>query len=285
MKKKILIIGGIVILLAASQWLAVKLIYAHKLNGSPATLISKIYNLEAGYIEDVVNNEKIGIKLVDYFNNKKFVVNFLEKDETLGFTDEEVDSIIWERLVKDAWLNRVANTNSLTVSDEELEEYLQAIPDLEELIRATEEDFKIPFAKYKNMVIKPIILETKVYSLLLSNFADAEGVNKIQTAYEELESGRNFIAVAKEYSDDLTYVDNTIWVSNADNPEIYDPIKDIDVGEYSKIVQIPGAYVIWYVDSVTDDGAKELRGLLVTAKPLEAFLEDFKSKVNIKRTY
>jgi hypothetical protein len=94
--------------------------------------------------------------------------------------------------------------------------------------------------------------------------------------------------VAKKFSDDLTYIDNPIWVTKADLPEIYESVKDLKIGAVSDIRQVAGAYVIWQVKSeIKEVGqeAKELKAILVQAKSIDAFLAEFLAQVEVKKTY
>jgi hypothetical protein len=70
--------------------------------------------------------------------------------------------------------------------------------------------------------------------------------------------------------------------------DIYEPIKEIEVGEFSKIVQVSSGYIIWHLDSIsTDDGKvmKEVRGLFVYAQSIDDFFDAYLEGVNIKKIY
>jgi hypothetical protein len=289
MKKKIVIICSIfVILVVASQWLAIKMVQAHKLSGWSADWLTQTYNLKAGSINDPVNKQKIDIKLVDYLTNEKFINKFLASNQDVKMTPEEVKQAVWDRLIKDAWLVKIAKENKLEVTTQELEDYVNQIPDLDQLKEASEKNFGLSWEQYKLMVIKPLVLEEKIYNFLLAQTGGDEGATKIQQAHEALVNGKDFAEVAKQFSDDLTYLDNPVWASQAEMPEIYDPVKDLKVGDFSEVIQVPGAYVIWQVASETTavgQEAKELKAILVQAKTIDYWLSDYLTKVEVKKNY
>ena len=75
MSKKIKLLIAIIIFLIASQWLAVRMVYKHKLNGAPAIALAKLYNLKAGTIEEP--DQVFVISLDDYLKHKEFVLKYI----------------------------------------------------------------------------------------------------------------------------------------------------------------------------------------------------------------
>ncbi|MBT6690809.1 hypothetical protein HOB10_00545 [Candidatus Parcubacteria bacterium] len=293
MSNKIKLLIVIIIFLIASQWLAVRMVYKHKLNGTPAVVLAGLYNLKAGTIDEI--DQSFVISLSEYLKHREFVLEYIIKAGDPAMSESDADSMVWNRLIKNTWLNKLAEENDLSINDEEFDAYLQEVPDLDSFKQEVETEMGVSFDDYSELMIKPLMLETKVYDHLIFNFGDIEGVNKIQAAYGELEGGSDFLSVAQEYSDDMTYVDNTLWVSEDELSIMYDPVRDLKEGEFSKIVHIPGSYgtapggyMIWFVESSLEEegkDSKELRGIFVAAKGVDEFLIDYLEQVNINKLY
>ena len=276
---KILII--IIIFLLISQYLFVKLIYAHKLENNLGVFFSKIYNLKAGTIEN--NGIKIPIFLEEYLVYKDSLKNYLEKN-----TEEiNIEEIVWDRIIKNIWLENIAKNNNLLVTKEELNKYLINIENIDDLKKLSKEEFGISFNKYERLVLKPFILEYKVYNYLLNNYNDIENVTKAQEAYEALDTGQNFIDVAKRYSSNLSFAENSSYISEDDLVDFYEPIKELLEGEFSKIVMIPGGYIIWYLESIIEGegNIREVKQIFIEAKTIDDFFRDYLDDVNINKIY
>lgn len=300
--KKFIIILIIVVLIVASQWFAVRLVYAKKVSQPVAIYLARIYHLQAG---KMINNDKtFVIGLLDYLDNINFAKKYLAKQaeqmqtEQMGEfqmpSDEDIYQAAWRKMLKDAWLNDMAKDADLAVSDEDVRAAIEQAGSYEEYKVSIEQDLGINFSLYEKMAIRPSILEAKVYQYLLDNYNDRAGMEKAQAAYEALDKEkRDFIEVAKEYSDDLTYVDQS-WFVNADElGEFAEPISDLKPGDYSRIIVAPGspgAYVILkLISSVTDANSgkeiKEFRGIAIQAKSLEEFFDDFLNSSEVKKWY
>lgn len=284
-KKIVWIIIIFLIILTASQYLAVKMVYAKKLTGQPAYFLARLYNLKAGTI--FFAEEHQALSLADFFANQKFVLNFLTK-QGQSLDREQVDDMIWERLIKNFWLEYLAKETHTNISDNDIDVYINQLNDLEDLQRTAREDFGISFAQYKDMVIKPVILEDQMYAFLLDNYNDQVGINKAQDAYEDLESGQDFTAVAKKYSDDMTYIDSSFYLTEAELVDFYEPIKKLLPDQFSKIVTVPGAYIIWKLESINQsEGANiyEVKGIFIAAKTMESFFQDFIASAQVDKKY
>ena len=281
MDKRVRIGVIIVIFLIISQYLFVRLIYAHKLENNLGIFFSQVYNLKAGNIDD--GGRKLTISLTDYLKYKDSLKKYLERNEE----EVDIEEIVWERLLKNVWLNKIAEDNNILVTSEEFNEYLNNLKDLEEIKKMTKESFGISFTKYKELVIKPFILESKVYNYLLDNYNDMENITQAQKAYEALEAGQDFLEVAKEYSTDLVFAENSMYIPEEDLKDFYEPIKDLKEGEFSKIVMIPGGYIIWYLENIIRDeeDVREVKQIFIQAKTINEFFADYLKRVNINKIY
>ena len=292
--KKVIIFAIVILLLALSQWLMIKLVYAHKLSQDSAIFLAQIYNLKAGIIEDPTGD--VNIYLEDFLLDRKFVNKLLAvkppvEDDVidLEFSDSELSELIWSKLLKLAWLNKLANENNIESNQKDIDYYFNMVGG-QDKIEESIKDQGVSIEEYKYFLIEPEILEAKVYNYLIANFADQKGVQKIQEAYAllEAESGKNWDEVTRQYGEDTTLSDSSFWLSEEELVDIYEPIKEIKVGEFSKIIQLPMGYIIWHLDSISGDDGKimrEVRGLFVYAQGIDDFFNTYLESVNIKKLY
>jgi hypothetical protein len=287
MNKKLIIGIVIIVVIILSQWLGVKMIYSGKLDGQVAHLMSKVYHLKAGTIEK--DDDKLVLLMSDFIDNKKFINNFLSSgSNTEKIPEEAIDEIVWDKMIKEAWLNHIADFFNVNISDQDVDDNLNQLDDFVEFKAKAEEEFGINFEDYKRFVAKPSILEAKVYEVLIDNYNDREGIQKAQNAYDALVGGKGFVEVAKIYASDMTFVENSIWLSEDELISMYEPIKDLSVGEFSKIVNTPGAYIIWKLESVNQEEGKniyEVKSIVIVAKTLQSFLDDFLAVAQVEKIY
>lgn len=303
--KKAIIILVIIILLAASQWWSVQMVYAKKFEGETAFWLAKIYHLQAGTIKK--DNKVTAIYLADYFRNydfaKKYLANLIKMEaqyqETSGQTpempsDSEIAEAVWQKMIQEKWLTSIAIPNKLAVTQQDIEDGLKDVGDLAAMKKSVQDDLDVSFEEYQALQIEPAILEAKVYKYLLENYNDRAGMEKAQAAYQALtQDKRNFAEVAKEYSDDMSYVEQSWFATEATLGEFASAVNNLEPGEYSKIIVSPGdpgAYVILKLignaaDPETGQEAKELRGIAIKAKNMEDFFNEYLQTVEIKKWY
>ncbi|MFA6308069.1 MAG: hypothetical protein WCS88_03450 [Patescibacteria group bacterium] len=294
-KKRNILIGVVLLLIILSQLFMVKLIYAHKISGSPAKFLATLYQLKAGIVED--KSGDINIYLKDFITNKNFVSRLLDYQvntdanfANLDIKEQEISDLVWNNLLKKAWLKKIAKENDIELTQEDIDYYINLVGGQDKLKEMVETQ-GISLDEYKYFLIEQDILEAKVYDYLIATFKDQEGVAKIQEAYAflEAENGKNWDDAVKKYTEDTRLSDNSFWLSEDELINEYEAIKEIEeVGGFSKIVQSPIGYVIWHLDSISNSDEKntrEIRGLLIYAKSIDDFLADYLSSVNIKRKY
>jgi parvulin-like peptidyl-prolyl isomerase len=301
--KKIVIILIIVLLLGASQWTAVRLVYAKKVSPDVASWFARIYPLQAGKISGQ-DNKVFTIGLYNYLENIDFAKKYLasqvsqSQNEQMGDfqmpSDESIRDAAWRKVAKDMWLADLAKQNNLSVSDEDVKLAIEQTGSYEEYKTSIEKDLGLKFDAYERLVIRPSILESKVYKYLLDNYNDKAGMEKAQAAYEALNTEkRDFAEVAKEYSDDMTYVEQSWFVNEDELGEFAEPISKLEAGQYSQIIVTPGspgAYIILKLiastlDPATGKQVKELRGLAIQAKGMEEFFDEFLSSAQVQKWY
>lgn len=287
----------VLILLIISQLALVRLVYVQKISGPWATTIAKVYRLKAGTIER--DGERSNIYLADYFYNKNLALKFISaqyakaqsdgQEEYVMPTAEEISKLVWDKLVKDIWLARQSKAADIRVTKEDFEVYLAGAGNEADLKEEARTNYNLSFQDYKDLVIKPFILEAKVYDYLLGSFQDTLGAQKTQQAYGALEAGQKFADVAEQYSDDKAYGDKSIWLKESELVNFYEPIKKLKPGEFSDIVLAPGAYIIWRLETIVSEKDQvamyEVKGIFIKAKTIAEFLEDYLQGAQINRAY
>ena len=291
--KSIIVVIGILLLLLISQIILVKMVYAHKLRDSFAEKIAGAYNLKAGTVKD--ENRTMDIYLTDFFDNKKFITQFIQSQQDNSGnaqmpTDSQLSDMIWKKIIKNAWVNALAAENNITVDQDEIDQYLEFFGGKDKVVEIAQKELNIPFDQYISLVVEPSILEAKVHDYLLSNYHDVDGVSKIQEAYALLErdNGASWDDVAKQYSDDQTYVDDSLWLKESELTSYYEPIKDLQVGEFSKIVKTPLGYIIWKLEGIDNSGDEpvwQAKAIFVSGKDIEDFFNEYLAKTEIKKMY
>jgi hypothetical protein len=288
MKKKLIILSIILAILAIASWLAVRLVYSHKVPLNVATVLSHFYNIKAG--EVIEDNDTYAVYLVDYLRHYRSLENFKQnfQDADTG----EVSDLAWQAAVKELWVKNLAKNFDITVDKDEVEQYLGASlskEDLDKLEAFAKENYKLSLEDFKDKIVKANLLEVKVYQKLLENYNDKEGITKAQDAYAALEAGEDFLAVAQKYSTMPETAETSIWLKEEELLGFYEPIKEMEIGQFSKIVIVPQAYVIWKLENiVTDENnpkSLEIRSIVIDAKTMDDFFQQYFTITRFNRFY
>lgn len=294
--KIIVLVAAFIVLLAASQWWTIKMIYAHKINGETALFFARLYHLTAG--RAVGSNEHLTVGLADYLRDETFALDYVKKEalaqnQDSNISDVQIKEMVWDKILKQTWVASVARKNKIAINDQDFQDFYNSTGGMETM-KTEIEKLSIDFKQYEDFVVRPTIMEAKVYKFLLENFSDMEGMQKAQNAYKALvDENKPFKEVATQFSEDTTYVDNSLFVSDEQLGEFGQPIKDLKVGDYSKIMVLPGNpgyYVIWHLlgiapDPETQQDVKELRGIIITAKSMDQFFGEWKDASKISQWY
>ena len=291
MKKSMIWFIVLVVVFLGLQALGLKLVYAHKLPTSVNYFFAKIYHLSAGEIKDQA--ESYPVSLTRFTDHQKSLDFYVKNNSDNSFGEIDLSEVAWQRAVKDAWLEHLAKNYKLSVDSKEVEDYLKASNVIDQSQESfadfSKKTYGVSLAKFKEIIVKPFLLEAKVYQHMLENYNDQEGMKKAQAAYAVLESGKDFMEVAKEFSFDLTYAESGLWLKESELVDFYEPIKSLEVGKYSQIVITPGAYVIWKLESIVDGENNEkvwqVRPILVQARTLEEFFKQYMQIASVKKNY
>jgi len=291
MRKRTYIISFVIILFIISQLVLVHLIYVHKLNPNLAYNISKIYSLKAGIVSN--GETKLKIDLSHLLTHQLSLQHYIDKVGQDESKTPNVVDLAWERSVKDAWISSLVDKYELIISDDAIEKYLQEIVlsgEDEDFATFSQENYGLSENKFKELIVGPYLAEVQVYQHILENYNDQVGIAQAQNAYEALETGQDFVEVAEQFATDPSYAENSIWLSEKDLVDVYAPIKDLEIGQFGKVVIVPGAYVIWYLESIVEDeetqqNTWQAKSIVIQAKSFEDFFEDFLNKAKVERKY
>ncbi|MCB9802716.1 hypothetical protein H6761_01690 [Candidatus Nomurabacteria bacterium] len=289
MKNKLKIILTVIGVLALAFWVSTKMIYAHKFPVAFTKSLAKVYNLKAG--ELVENKQTYPIYLADYLRYYQSLNKYLESNPE-AMAELDLTDLAWQKTIRDLWIKNLAQNFSLSVSDEELEAYMQETfqdEDLKELTDFAKDNYGSSLKDFKNDIVRLYLLEIKVYQQLLENYNDKEGIVKAQDAYAALEDGQDFLAVAETYSNIPQAAEEAVWLKTEDLVGIYEPILELEKNDFSKIVIVPEAYIIWRVDDLVDDDngekAWKVRSIIVQAKTMDQFFEQYFTIAKINKFY
>lgn len=291
MKKSVIWFVVLVVVFLGLQALGLKLVYAHKLPTSVSYVFAKAYHLSAGEIKDQA--ESYNISLTRYMDHQKSLDFYVKNNPDNSFGETDLGEVAWQRTIKDTWLEHLAKKYKLSVDAKEVDDYLKASNVIDQSKESfadfSKKTYGVSLDKFKEIIVKPFLLEAKVYQYMLENFNDPEGMKKAQEAYAALEGGKDFAEVAKEFSFDLTYAESGLWLKESELVDFYEPIKGLEVGKYSQIVITPGAYVIWKLESIVDGENNEkvwqVKPILVQAKTLEEFFKQYIQIASVKKNY
>lgn len=300
MNKKIyILIIGFVLLIILSQWIVVRMVYAKSIKGDLAINIATFYNLKAATIEK--NGESLEVSLSDFLKSERLAKKLLaiktgdNEDAANVFSpknEEELDNVVWDNVIKKIWLEKLAGKHDLLSTAEDVDAGIKELEKNNFLKQSDIQNFGISEEEYTDMIIKPFVLETKVYAWLLDNYNDFDGMNRTQSAYQSLEEGRDFDEVAQDFSDEYDSRDALFWFKDSDLVEYLEPIKYLEPKGFSKIIIMPGPYgvyyTIWYLDSKIveeDETSYGVRGMYVKAKTLDQFYDDYLLGASINKLY
>lgn len=299
MIKKIYVAFFILILLViASQWAIINMVYSRSIEGDMAVRVAKLYNLKAATMHR--NDETLEIKLSDFLTSKSFLKKVLaiELDNSVKAAsiyeleeEDEIDGVVWDNTMKKAWLENLAKKYKLMPTETEINEGLNQMENVNFLRQSELKNFGISREEYIDMVIEPFVLESKVYFWLLDNYNDFDGMQQAQMAHESLEAGRSIEDVAKDFSDVLSSAQTTLWIKKSQLNNFYEPIKYLEPGEFSKIAIVPESdgvyYKIWYLESKTEDEDPSygVKGIYVRAKTMDQFFDEYLNSADINYNY
>ncbi len=152
----------------------------------------------------------------NYLFELKHYINYYQNQQKLDFKTEsgkqqleEYKKRALEKVVNDAYIKQLAKKNKVTVSDKEVEDEIRVVRSQNRL-GGSDKVFEDVIKEYLGWSVNDFkrSLKQDLLARKLLPVLDSETVAKANQAKAELNSGADFAAVAKKYSDDASSKDN-----------------------------------------------------------------------------
>jgi parvulin-like peptidyl-prolyl isomerase len=238
---------------------------------------------------------KAGSNYVAYENylfELKHYIHYYENQQKLDFsTDsgkqqlEEFKKRALTKVVDDAYIKQLAAEKKVTVSDKEVDEEIQIVRSQNRLGGSTKV-FEDVLKEYWGWSINDFkrSLKQQLLAQKLLPVLDPETVARANQAKAELNSGADFAAVAKKYSDDAASKDSggefgfPIDQSNRDiDAEVTSELYKLKPGQVSDVIN--SGYSLEIVKNIEPQGDK-IRGahIVFNFKNINTYLNDLKDQ-------
>jgi parvulin-like peptidyl-prolyl isomerase len=190
-----------------------------------------------------------------------------------------------DKVVNDVYIKQLAEKNSITVSDREVDDQI-AIVRNQNRLGGSDKVFEDVLKDYWGWTVDDFkrslrqqLLAQKVVSKL-----DTTAHDKANTALAELKNGADFAAVAKKYSDDPATKDNggdfgfPIDKTNRDlTAQTTDALFKLKAGQFSDVIDV--GYGLEIVKNIETNGDK-VKGahILINFKDINTYVNDLKDQ-------
>lgn len=190
-----------------------------------------------------------------------------------------------DQAINDAYVKQLAEQNDIRVSNAEVDDAVRLLRDQNRLGSSDEEfaDVLKEFWGWKvddfRRELRQQLLAQKVVAAL-----DTSAADKLRTAQAQLQQGSDFVAVAKQYSDDTATKDSggeyafLIDRSNRDvAPKVVEALLRLQPGQVSDIIDT--GYTLELVKVISADNGKIRAGhISSTYKPVVEYIKPLKDK-------
>jgi len=228
----------------------------------------------------------------NYLFELKHYIHYYENQQKLDFnTDsgkqqlEEFKKRALTKVVDDAYIKQLAAEKKVTVSDKEVDEEIQIVRSQNRLGGSTKV-FEDVLKEYWGWSINDFkrSLKQQLLAQKLLPVLDPETVARANQAKAELNSGADFAAVAKKYSDDAASKDSggefgfPIDQSNRDiDAEVTSELYKLKPGQVSDVIN--SGYSLEIVKNIEPQGDK-IRGahIVFNFKNINTYLNDLKDQ-------
>ncbi len=237
---------------------------------------------------------KTGSHLVAYENylfEMRRYIHYYQNQQKVDFTTqsgkEQLNSFrkrAIDKIINDAYVKELAARNKVTVSNQEVEDEIRLVR-AQNRLGGSDKVFEDVLKEYWGWSVSDLkrslrqqLLAQKVVATL-----DTAAKTKAQTAYNELQSGADFAATAKKYSDDpaakdtggeFSFIDRTNREVDARTVDALFALKD---GAYSQPINTGYSLEIVKLNEKQGDKARGAR-IVVNYKDISTYVNPEKDK-------
>lgn len=283
--------GAVVIVLlavAAFCYLALSQLKTDKTTLSMA----KILGLPAGF----VNGGRVLYS--DFAEDVPAVRRFYESQKALNPqatvpSEEEIKKSVWDRLVKQAIMQRLADQDNLRVTgkdvDDEYAKFVESVGSAEKATQTVGESYRWTPKQFKERIIRQFLLQEKVANATSTATFLEEGVKtKAEQVLAAVREGKkSFEDLATEFGEDATKDkggDLGWFGKGAMIPEFEEAVAKMEPGQISDLVKTRfGYHIIKLVEKKMEKGEQKWRAshILTRGMPFEQYLDALVKKASI----
>lgn len=283
--------GAIIIVLLALT--AFSYLTLSRLNTDETTLsITKWIGLPAGF----VNGGRVLYS--DFAEDVPAVRRFYESQkgqnpEAAVPSEQEIRKSVWDRLVKQAIMQKLAGQNNLRVTSKEIDDeygkFVENIGSKEKAVQTVSDSYGWTAEQFKERIIKQFLLQEKVASATSTvKFLD-EGIKTKAAAVlsEAREGKKSFEDLAKQYGEDATKDkggDLGWFGKGAMIPEFEEAVAKMEPGQISDLVKTRfGYHIIKLAEKKMEKGEQKWRAshILTRGLPFDQYLDALVKKASI----
>ncbi len=273
-KHRIVVITSGLVIVAVVSFFAYCMLALYKLQSTSSFL----YRVTQVLPFPVARTGSTFVSYENYLFDLRHYMHYYEEQQKLSFDSEsgkaqlnEYKKRALERVINNAYIKRVAKQNNITVTDQEVSAEIDILRKQDRL-GETEKVFEDVLKDYWGWSIedfrrsvKQEILNQKVLA-----FWDTETRQRAEVAQAEIAAGKDFAAVAKQYSDDVATKeqggDLGIWIeqSNRDvSAKTISTLFSLQPGQTSEIIDIGYALEIVKLLELKDGNARAANGYVL----------------------
>ncbi len=288
-RTKWIIGGGVILIVVLILAIGIGWLYTGQLDENKSKVFAQI-PLPAAMVSTHI------VSMKDVVHRYDIAKEVLGNDEAES-QRSELHKQILDRLIADAQSEAQADKLNVEVTDTEIEEHYQKLVtqltggDVAQFEAAVKENYKLNLDEFKQEVIRPDLLQTKLQSWFNSQRdLSPEIFTKTDEVMKKISSGENFGTLAKTYSDDETSKDlegdaGTILIADM-LPEFQVALKDAKSGDVKQITSRYGQHIVKVTDrdvSEGEDKAKlHLQQIFVEQTGFTAWYNDAVAKFKVQ---
>lgn len=261
-RKTGIMVAGVVLIIVLILAIGIGWLYTGQLNDTKSKVFSNV-PLPAAVVNTYL------IPMTDVLHRYDIAKQVLGEDEADSQKNELYTQIL-ERLIADAQSKAQANKINIAVTDAEVEEHYQKLVtqltggDVAQFEAAVKENYKLSLDEFKEEVIRPDLLQTKLQSWFNAQPDLSKDVyTKTDEIMQKINSGSDFGELAKTYSDDENSKDlqgdaGTILIADM-LPEFQVALKDAKTGDIKQITSRYGQHIVKVAERDSSEGEDKVK--------------------------